>query len=165
MLIHDKMQHNSSFSFQNSAERLVETPEMNTERGEKTKKSRFFQDFQTPDKPLSEISDKSQRKMNRSIFEGLKFIHQKDENQTELEQIKEMEKRSTSVNKEEILSHVLENKTRVKKKLAYYRDNFKRQKKQEELKPKAQYHNLRESSLKKMKGILSNTSSAVKKHK
>ena len=162
--MNEKIQQNSSFSFQNSAERLIDTPEMNTERGEKGKKSHFFSNFQTPNKPLSDISDRSQRNnMNRSIIEGLKFIHEKDENKDEFEQIKELEKRGNSVKKEEILSHVLENKTRVKKKLAYFRDNFKRQKK-EELKPKAQYRTLRESSLKKMKGILSNNS-AVKKHK
>ena len=149
--MNEKIQQNSSFSFQNSEEKPLEKTNVTTNRGKRGRKSKFFSSFQTPNKEVSEISDqntKSQRKTNRSIIEGLKFIHENDENQDEIEKIRELEKRTTSVNKEEILSHVFENKTRVKKKLAYFRDNFKRQKLEGEGIEKAKYRTLRESSLK-----------------
>ena len=171
---------NSSFSFQGLSEKPSPMPtdlqpltnfELTTNRKKSEKKSRFLSNFDTPMKSLSEISEsrKSQGRMLRqSIVEGLKFIHEKDENPAEYEKIKELEKRtSRELTNELVMPHLLENKTREKKKLKDYREEYKRKKlvkkdkinKEEDNKKtekgfKQKYKTLRESSIKKMKEVL-----------
>jgi len=167
---------NSSFSFQGISEKPSpmpsDFPSLNDQTTDRKnhQKSKFFTNFETPLKTLSEKSEggkRSQSKMMRSsILEGLKFIHENDENPEEFNKIKELEKKNEEVTEEIVMPHLLENKTRERSKLREYREVFKKKKlagkkKDEEEKNiktvefKKTYKGVREKSAKKMKEALS----------
>lgn len=159
-----KEKQNLSFSFQGQSEKPSPMPadfnlatNYETTNKKNPQKRKFFSTFETPMKALSEKSEGEKRSqgklLRKSIVEGLKFIHEKDENQEEMDIIKEFEKNNkTDLTQDKVFPHLFGNKTREKKKLKDVRDEYKRKKSTF----KQKYNVVRESSLKKMKGILTN---------
>lgn len=182
MLLNEKLQKeaaNSSFSFQQVSEKpspfSSELPLFGPKTEKKSVSSTISKKkrgrpprnlFETPakiaEKALSERSDKSLSRsrgklLRQSIVEGVKFLHLREKNAQELEKIKELEQ-EVELTQEKVLPHLLENKTRNKRKFKELREEFKKKKGF-----KAEYKTLRGSSLQKMKGILNQETGSLKR--
>lgn len=185
MLLNEKMKepHNSSFSFQNPSEKPSPIPSdfhsfiifdnTGTKSRDKflpKRRSDNYSSFRTPsksqEKALSERSVDGQKSygkfLHRSIIEGLKFIHLKDKNPSEMKQIRDLENEQ-DLTHEKVRPHLLENKTRIKKDLKEKRDEIKTKKAIIATKSKTRYRSIRGSSLKKMKAVLDEDHTKIKK--